>query len=430
MKNHYIIDFDSTFTQVEALDELVRISLKKHPQKEKIAKLIEELTNASMEGRLSFTQSLNERVKLLQANQTHLEQLIRKLRRKVSASFSRNKHFFKSHSDEVFIFSGGFKEFIVPIVTEYGILPEQVFANTFKVDKSGNIIGYDTKNPLSEEGGKVKLLKKLQLKGNIYVIGDGYSDYQLQESGLVKQFFAFTENIERASVVANADVVAPSFDEFLFVNKLPMALSYPKNRIKCLVLGDVAENALKILQKEGYNIRMKAEAEDKYIAEAAILIAADKTKISVQLLEKANKLKAIAYLGNCNKKIDLEKCTEMGIVVFDDKKQNPRNANYLPKRLIDFINKGDTYLSTNFPNIQLQPQANAHRLIHIHHNVPGMMAQINQVFAKHQLNILAQYLKTNAQIGYVITDVHTEYDQSVLNELKKIKHTIKFRLLY
>ncbi len=430
MKNNYIIDFDSTFTQVEALDELARISLKKHPQKEEIFKQIEALTNAAMDGKLSFTESLAERIKLLQANQTHLDELIRKLRRKVSSSFSRNKNFFKTHYQEVYIFSGGFKEFIVPVVSQYGIKAEHVFANTFKVDKRANIIGYDTKNPLSEEGGKVKLLKILQLEGNIYVIGDGYSDYQLQESGLIKQFFAFTENIERASVIANANLVAPSFDEFLFVNKLPMAISYPKNRIKCLVLGDVEENSLKILKKEGYNIRVKTEAEEKYIQDAGILIAANGTKITNAFIEKASKLKVIAYLGNGTKKIDLEKCTEMGIVVFDDKKQNPRKANYLPKRLIDFINKGDTYLSTNFPNLQLQPQENAHRLIHIHHNIPGIMAQINQVFAKHELNILAQYLKTNAKIGYVITDVNAEYDKKILDELKKIKHTIKFRLLY
>ncbi|MNH45218.1 D-3-phosphoglycerate dehydrogenase [compost metagenome] len=58
------------------------------------------------------------------------------------------------------------------------------------------------------------------------------------------------------------------------------------------------------------------------------------------------------------------------------------------------------------------------------------MAQINSVMAGHDINILAQYLKTNDQIGYVITDVNTEYDKKVIKALKKIEHTIKFRLLY
>ncbi|RYE01591.1 MAG: phosphoserine phosphatase, partial [Sphingobacteriaceae bacterium] len=163
MSQYFIIDFDSTFTQVEALDELVRISLKDHPEREKIYKQIEDLTNASMEGRLSFTESLAQRVKLLQANRSHLDLLVKHLRKKVSASFSRNRQFFKEHNDEVLIVSGGFKEFIIPVVSKYYIKTENIYANTFEFDEQGNIIGYDQTNPLSQEGGKVKLLRELNL---------------------------------------------------------------------------------------------------------------------------------------------------------------------------------------------------------------------------------------------------------------------------
>ncbi|HZY36748.1 MAG TPA: HAD-IB family phosphatase, partial [Mucilaginibacter sp.] len=221
--DYFIIDFDSTFTQVEALDELARISLKNHPDREKIYEQIEALTNASMEGRLSFTQSLENRVKLLQANREHLKQLVTHLKKKVSISFSRNTIFFKNHADEVLIVSGGFKEFITPVVTEYFIKKENIYANTFEFDDEGNITGYDRTNPLSQEGGKVKLLRELNLQGDIYGIGDGYSDFQLKESGIIKKFFAFTENIERKSVAEKADHITPSFDEFLYINKLPRA---------------------------------------------------------------------------------------------------------------------------------------------------------------------------------------------------------------
>src|ERR1700712_3318878 len=115
MSQYFIIDFDSTFTQVEALDELARISLKSHPDREEIYRQIEDLTNASMEGRLSFTQSLESAVKLLQANRDHLKQLITHRKKKVSTSFSRNTEFFKSRQDDVLIVSGGFKEFIIPV---------------------------------------------------------------------------------------------------------------------------------------------------------------------------------------------------------------------------------------------------------------------------------------------------------------------------
>jgi D-3-phosphoglycerate dehydrogenase len=120
----------------------------------------------------------------------------------------------------------------------------------------------------------------------------------------------------------------------------------------------------------------------------------------------------------------------MGIVVFDDPKNNPRNIEFIPKRMIDFINKGDTYLSENFPNLQLPRMVGSHRLIHIHQNVPGVMAQINQVFAQHTINIVSQFLMTNPQIGYVITDINSKYDKQVLKDLKQINYTIKFRVLY
>ncbi|WP_207426541.1 HAD-IB family phosphatase [Pedobacter sp. SYSU D00535] len=430
MKNFYIIDFDSTFTQVEALDELVRISLKDHPERERIYKEIEDLTNAAMEGRLSFRQSLSERVKLLHANQDHLKTLVSRLKKKVSSSFSRNRAFFKKHADEVLIVSGGFKEFITPVVLPYHIKQENIYANTFKFDEEGKIIGYDDTNPLSEEGGKVKLLRELNLQGNIFGIGDGYSDFQLKESGLIQKFYAYTENIARQSILEKADHITPSFDEFLYVNNLPRAISYPKNRILCLIVGDVPEQAIQVLKKDGFSIRHKTSFEEKYVADVGMLLLADGQKLEDHQLERAVKLKTIGYLGHSRENITMDIATEMGIVVFDDPKQNPRNSQFIPKRMADFINKGDTYLSTNFPNLQLPKIASAHRLIHIHSNVPGIMAQINQVFARHNINILGQFLMTNQQIGYAITDVSAQYDKQVLKELKQIDHTIKFRVLY
>ncbi len=429
MSQYFIIDFDSTFTQVEALDELARISLKNHPDREKIYKQIEDLTNASMEGKLSFSQSLEARVKLLQANREHLKQLITHLKKKVSTSFSRNTIFFKNHQDEVLIVSGGFKEFIIPVVTEYQIKKENIYANTFEFDDEGNIIGYDRTNPLSQEGGKVKLLKELKLEGDIYGIGDGYSDFQLKESGMIKKFFAFTENIERKSVAERADHITPSFDEFLYINKLPRAISYPKNRIKCLVVGNIEEEALAQIRKEGYNVRQRDSVEEKYLEEAGILFCDEENQPTPEQVQNAGRLKVIGCFGKIGRKLAETAC-DSGIIIFDDPKHNPRNDDFLPKRVISFMNEGKTHTSANFPDLQPPRINNAHRLIHIHKNVPGILAKINDVFARHNINIVAEFLVTNEQIGYVITDVHTGYGTEVLNELKAIEHTIKFRLLY
>lgn len=429
-RDYYIIDFDSTFTQVEALDELVRISLKDRPDKEDIFKKIEGYTNMAMEGKLSFTESLSERVKLLGANKEHLKKLVEHLKKKISKSFTRNDSFFKKHADEILIVSGGFKEFITPVVKKFHIKKENIFANTFVFDKQGNIIGYDEANPLSREGGKVKLMEQLNLKGNLYGIGDGYSDFQLKESGHIKKFFAFTENISRKNVTSKADHVTPSFDEFLYINKLPGSLSYPKNRIVAIVLGKVSKESIAALDNDGYSVLMEKDADDKQVQEAGIMLVGAGYSMDLKKIKKAGRLKVIGCFGDAKTCLPLQYCTEKGIVVFDDIKHSKTNTTAIPRRVVDFLNKGAINKSCNFPSLQLPAVNKTHRIIHIHKNVPGVIADISTVLARHSINISAQYLMTNSTIGYVIIDINKNYDKQFINELKRIEHTIQFRLLY
>ena len=430
MKNYYIIDFDSTFTQVEALDELARISLEGSPDQEQVYKEIERFTNLAMEGKISFREALAGRVALLRANKEHLQKLIKHLKKKVSKSFDRNREFFKQNADTAWIVSGGFKEFIVPVVSPYGIREENIYANTFKFDDNGYIIGFDDTNPLSNEGGKVQLLKDLNIQGKIYGIGDGYSDFQLKESGLIEKFFAFTENISRKSVTDKADHVTPSFDEFLYVNQLPSAISYPKNRILCLIVGDVPEISAHILKRDGFSIRVKETFEDKYTKDVGMLLLGNGVEISDEQLSRCDKLKTLGYLGDVKGRVSRRICSEKGIVVFDDKKEKPTNAEFVPRRMADFINNGDTDQSRNFPHLILPKKLKGHRLLHIHKNVPGILARINNIYADNEINILSQFLMTRGEIGYVVTDIDSNYDKSLIKQLKQIENTIKFRILY
>jgi D-3-phosphoglycerate dehydrogenase len=105
-------------------------------------------------------------------------------------------------------------------------------------------------------------------------------------------------------------------------------------------------------------------------------------------------------------------------------------AQFVSAKFLDYINNGGTSNSVNFPNLTLPILENAHRLIHIHSNVPGILAKINHILASNGINIVGQYLKTNEQIGYVITDINKEYNKDVIKELRAIEHTIKFRVLY
>jgi D-3-phosphoglycerate dehydrogenase len=104
---------------------------------------------------------------------------------------------------------------------------------------------------------------------------------------------------------------------------------------------------------------------------------------------------------------------------------------FVPNRFLDFINKGSTQGAVNFPELHLAANSdNSNRIIHIHQNIPGVLAKINQVFAQNEINILGQYLKTDENLGYVITDIASGYHADLKNELMSIEGTIKYRELY
>ena len=105
-------------------------------------------------------------------------------------------------------------------------------------------------------------------------------------------------------------------------------------------------------------------------------------------------------------------------------------ADFVPNKIMDYINSGNTVDSVNFLNIRLPKQNKAHRFLHIHKNVPGVMANINEVLATYKMNITGQYLSTDSDVGYVISDLDKEYNKEVIKALKSIEHTIKFRVLY
>ena len=626
-KKNFVFDFDSTLTRVEALDVLAEITLVNNPKKEAIINEIIEITNLGIDGKISFTASLEKRIQLLNAKKSDLAILIQQLKEKVSPSIERNKEFFEKFSENIYVISCGFKEFIDDIVKDYNIPSERVYANTFVFDENDIIVGFDNANVLSTHHGKIQCLKELNLDGEVQVIGDGYSDYVTKEAGVADKFFAYTENIEREKTIENADHIAPNLDEFLFVNKLPRKISYPKNRIKILLLENVHPDAFDKLSSDGFTVELvKTSLPEveliKKLQGVHVLGIRSKTQVTKKVLQAANKLMVVGAFCIGTKQIDLEACKENGIVVFNAPYSNTRSvvelaigeiimlmrsvfqrsmelhqgqwnktaqgsrevrgkklgivgygnigkqlsvlaealgmdvyyydiedklalgnatrindlnellslsdvvtlhiddnlanknfigkeefeimkegaflvnlsrgfvvdikalkeallsgklsgaavdvypkeprangeyhtelqgldnviltphvggsteeaqkdiADFVPGKIMAYINSGNTVDAVNFPNIRLPRQTNAHRFLHIHKNVPGVMAKINKVLAEFELNITGQYLSTDAKVGYVITDINKEYNKKVIKALKNVDGTIKFRVLY
>jgi len=99
-------------------------------------------------------------------------------------------------------------------------------------------------------------------------------------------------------------------------------------------------------------------------------------------------------------------------------------------KLINLIDNGTTVGSHSLPSLNLPVQKNAHRILHIHENKPGVLSEINHCLSDMDINILGQYLKTNESIGYVVLDIDKHHDDGLMEALNNVKHTIKTRILY
>lgn len=99
-------------------------------------------------------------------------------------------------------------------------------------------------------------------------------------------------------------------------------------------------------------------------------------------------------------------------------------------KFVKYSDNGSTLSAVNFPEVSLPEHSGTKRLLHIHTNKPGILNKINQVFVDLNVNIAAQFLQTEPQIGYVVIDVESEHTDDALKRLKEIDGTIKSRVLY
>lgn len=100
------------------------------------------------------------------------------------------------------------------------------------------------------------------------------------------------------------------------------------------------------------------------------------------------------------------------------------------EKLVKYSDNGTSVSSVNFPEVALPSHPGKHRLLHIHQNIPGVMSEINQVFAENGINISGQFLQTNNEVGYVVIDVDAAYSDLALQKLQQVKGTIRTRVLF
>jgi len=621
------LDFDSTFTTVEALELLAEITLTDDPDRAKKLAEITRLTDQAMNGEIGFGEALKQRIALLGVRRHHLPELVEQLRTKVSPSIRRNRDFFEQNPERVVIVTGGFHDYVDPIVAEFGVTPDRVLANRL-VFEGDLATGVDEANPLAHDGGKVEAVRSLKASGQVVMIGDGWTDYEVRAAGAADRFYAYVETAARPRVMAAADRIAASFDEVLHAEGLAGRWSFPRSRMKVLLLENIHPEAVARFRDEGYDVETETGALDEAIlaerlADVSILGLRSKTTLSATALSKADRLLAVAAFCIGVNQIDLNACSDKGVAVFNAPYSNTRSvvelaigeivalvrrlfdkssaahagrwdksatgaheirgltlgvvgygaigsqlsvlaealgmrvvyydvaeklslgnarrlrsldellatadvvslhidgrpenrnligarelglmkpgaillnlsrghvvdvsalaealragrlggagvdvfpeepeangqpfaselqglpnvilsphvggsseeaqaaiAEFASERLLGFLHRGDTTFSVNLPNVQLSEVRGAHRLLHIHRNRPGVLAGINGVLAEGGLNILAPHLKTDDQLGYVITDVDRNYGKEAIEALRRLPDTLRFRAIY
>ena len=624
----FVFDFDSTLVRIETLEALADIALDGSPDAAAVRAQIADLTDKAMSGEIGFGEALRQRLALLPLTRAHVETLTDRILDEGTPSVRRNLRFFQENAAHIVIISGGFREIIAPVAERLGVSPDRVFANDLTYDAEGRVTGVDDANPLSHADGKPKVIAALNLPHPIVMVGDGWNDAEVKLAGVADRFYAYTEIVRRPKVVEVADAEAPSMDELLHAEGMMGRWSFPRSKIRMLLLENIHPAAVERLEEAGYSVETLKGALDEddlinAIKGVHVLGIRSKTNVTARVLEEADRLMAVAAFCIGTNQIDLDACADHGVAVFnapysntrsvvelaigltitlmrdvvdksaamhlgkwnksasgshelrgktlgivgygaigsqlsvlaealgmrvifhdlserlalgnakrmrnldallaeadvvtlhvDGRKENanligpaqfqqmkpgalflnlsrghvvnigalaqalqggrvagaaldvfpeePRTnadpfdsplmglknviltphiggsteeaqeaiAEFAAERLLGYLNRGDTTFAVNLPNVQLAEVSGGHRILHIHRNQPGVMAELNRELAHAGLNILGQHLKTDERTGYVITDVDRDYDPDALKALKTVAGTLKFRLLH
>jgi len=576
---------------------------------------VKAITDAGMSGGLPIDKSLEKRLSLMKLTKAHIEKATKILKKNINPSIQKHKNQIKKLN--AVIVSSGFHECIDPIAKILGF--KKVYANKFTYDSAGNVTGFDKKNPLSKPKGKVEVCRSLGK--DVYIIGDGATDLEVFESGAASRFYYYAESVLRENVASKAYKTVYGLDEILSENELPTRYSFPRSKLRVLLLEGIDKNAIKTLKNEGYRVDHfpKALSEDELISKIgdySVLGVRSKTKLTTKVLHAGRRLHAVGVFSVGTSGVDLKTANQLGIAVFNAPFSNTRSVvelaigeiifllrnvsdqvrlahsgewqkttgrevrgktlgiigygnigsqlsvlaealglevvyydisprlslgnarpcktlkellkisdvvsvhvegnktligekelammkhgsillnlsrgkcvdeealarsiksghlggagvdvfpnepksngepffsplcglpnviltphiggstveaqgaigEFVSEKLLAFLNFGDSTGSVSIPQARVSGRGT--RILHLHKNVPGILAQVNGILAENGVNILGQELKTNSEVGYMITDVSKKLPDTVLNKLRLIQDTIKLRIVY
>lgn len=208
--NCCIFDFDSTLVSIETLDFLIEKSGVD-------ANRIKTITDTAMGGKMSFSDSLTKRFESVNLTKSDIAALQDQISDFITDGIPNFLQDLESTHD-FYIISGGFLDVIYPAAEKLGITKENCFANDFLYEND-KVIGFNDQNLLSQDGGKVKIAEKNIIKPNnyqnIFMIGDGYTDFEVSKSNSDITFCGFGGHVIREKVKQEAEHFFNSFSQML-----------------------------------------------------------------------------------------------------------------------------------------------------------------------------------------------------------------------
>ncbi len=326
-----LLDFDSTLVGFETLEALAEVALDGRPDADARRAEIARLTDEAMEGRLDFNEALTRRLALVEADRGHVEAVADRAVAALTPSVRRNLEALRRHADRIHILSAGFREIIAPVAEAMGLDPAHVHCNDLAYDGAGRVVGADGSNPLAWEDGKIEAVRALALDGPVVMVGDGWGDWRVREAGLADRFWAYTEVVTRDRVVERADATASTLDEILHAEGFAARFSYPRGRMKVLLLENVHPRAVERFRAEGYAVEtLKGALTEERLIERIqgvhVLGVRSKSEVTARVLAAADRLLAVGAFCIGTNQIDLAAAAEKGVAVFNAPYSNTRSV--------------------------------------------------------------------------------------------------------
>ncbi|MBN1349697.1 phosphoglycerate dehydrogenase [candidate division KSB1 bacterium] len=349
MIQNVIFDFDSTMLTREVIDILIETALDKFSAEERQFRQdsLRSLNRRAEAGEISRGHKMNQQLLIAKTTRDDIKKATARLLQFLNASVKTTIRALMDQQKQIFVFSRGFDELILPVTDSLSLTRRNIFMNQLFYDDTGNVAGVDESNPLFLLNGKVYLAEHLQSEGRLIgttaVVGNSVADISIRKSNIADYFIYYSANLQQEAVRREADYFTDSFQQILTLictqpelaqkkpGKNKSRASAQSQAYRIALLENIHESAYRKLEESQFhvtNFRDSAEGKTLYTRAAAsqIIGIRSKTRITATDLGHLRDLTAIGCFCIGTDQVDLAAAAEKGIPVFNAPYANTRSV--------------------------------------------------------------------------------------------------------